>query len=98
MILVEKAQIIPGLGVQLVTVFASGREEKNLIMRDTIKNVLILEGARRFQYIFYLAIRRKLAHDQHHQEDLVVFFPNVLPRLEHLKQVRTAVKDTLNLN
>lgn len=81
-----------------MTVFASGHEEKNLIMKDTIKNVLILEGARRFQYIFYLAIRRRLAHDQRREDDLVVFFPNVLPRLEHLKQVRAAVKSTLDLN
>lgn len=105
--MIERIFIIPGLGIQLETAYGSGtRIEKELITKDSIKSVLIMEGAHRLQFIFYLALYtaqiessggRLDADGEEEGERLIVLFPNVLPKLEDLKHIREGIITTLEL-
>jgi len=53
----ESVHFMPGIGVQLESRRQSGNRDIKLISRDRIRDILILEGFRRWNCIFYLAIR-----------------------------------------
>lgn len=62
--------VIENVGLQVVTEGTRGGPKVRLLEWPTIREVLIVEGARRFQYIFYMVVR--LADPR---ADLVVLFP-----------------------
>lgn len=59
--------MIAGVGVQ---VGSEGQAGARLLEWSAIREVLIVEGARRFQYVFYMVVRLTDP-----KSDLVVLFP-----------------------
>lgn len=73
--------VIKGLGIQLSIAYKNGAVRNLLIPTEQIDAILILEGVRRMQFVYYGAIKRR------DQRALTVLFPSTLPTFEHLLAV-----------
>jgi len=62
--------ISASIGIQVVTTYKDESREERLLEWTNIKDVLIMEGARRLQFIFFMIARLK-----DDQSPSIVFFP-----------------------
>ena len=66
----ESVIINAGIGIQVNTIYNDKSRDEQLLEWASIKDVLIMEGAHRLQFIFFMIARLK--GDQSHS---IVFFP-----------------------
>mmetsp|Transcript_22465 Transcript_22465/g.28705 ORF Transcript_22465/g.28705 Transcript_22465/m.28705 type:complete len:191 (-) Transcript_22465:261-833(-) len=86
----EQVIIIPGVGVQLAQVFATGITAEHFYDIGRIRSLIICEEVTTFGVYCYLALIIKLPLEEQHgskTEMLVDCFPSTRPRLSVLKEI-----------
>lgn len=85
----ESILVISGHGVQLEKVYFGGRKVSQFIELDKIEKVIINEGFRSQDVIYYLAFIMK------NQNKLILPFESIIPRLNHLIDIYKEIKPIL---
>lgn len=85
----ESVKVLRGVGVVLETKRRSGLLQRSFFDNENIRSVIINEGVTTTDIRFYLAF---VIQNSNH---LAVAFPNLLPRLDVLRQVYTEVNALL---
>lgn len=85
----ESLLVISGHGVQLEKVYFGGRRAFQFIEIDKIEKVIINEGFRSQDVIYYLGFMMK------NQNILILPFESIFPRLNHLIDIYKEIKPIL---
>jgi hypothetical protein len=90
----ESLLIMEGIGLQLCTVYASGREITQFIDTAVISEVVIAEAVRVDRCFYYLAC---LVHGKHPRmpPQIIVPFKHLLPPLLQLEQIYCGTREVL---
>jgi len=74
----EALTVMRGLGIQLETVYRSGKAVQHFIEKKQIKDVIINEGIKSYKIVCYICILVE------GQDKMTIAFHNLLPKLELL--------------
>ncbi|KAI8866392.1 hypothetical protein GQ42DRAFT_105982, partial [Ramicandelaber brevisporus] len=85
----ESLMAMRGIGLQLKTTYRCGLTTSRFIDQRRVVDVIINEGFRRLQAIFYLAVLVD------NSRDMVVLFGNMQPSLDQLRYIRSQARSLL---
>ncbi|XP_059809419.1 phosphatidylinositol N-acetylglucosaminyltransferase subunit H isoform X1 [Hypanus sabinus] len=91
----ESMLIIGSIGVQMNTLYASGREHVNFIEMKKVKDIVINEGFYMQQVIYYLCILLIDPENPRGVSEVVPVFQSAKPRLDCLSQVYRSCQQIL---
>jgi len=90
----ESLLIVKNVGIEITTVFASGRKATKFIAWERISGTVINEVITMQQVLFYLAI---LLHGGVEEKvEIMPLFQHIMPRLECLKTIYQRLHHILN--
>ncbi|XP_078262283.1 phosphatidylinositol N-acetylglucosaminyltransferase subunit H [Rhinoraja longicauda] len=91
----ESMLIIGSIGVQMNTLYASGREHVNFIEMKKVKDIVINEGFYMQKVIYYLCILLIDPESPRGVSEVVPVFQSAKPRLDCLSQVYRSCQEIL---
>nr|CAH0102510.1 unnamed protein product [Daphnia galeata] len=90
----ESLLVVKTVGLQITTIFASGRKSAKFISWERIQGVVINETITMHQVLFYLAILLKYGHGT--TTEILPIFQHSLPRLDCLKKIYKSIHLIVN--
>ena len=90
----ESLLIMEGIGLQLCTQYASGRDVTQFIEVALISEIIITEAVRVDRCFYYIACLSR-GHEPHAEPRLIVPFRHLLPPLEQLQQIYLGARAVL---
>lgn len=92
----ESLLVIPSVGIQVSSSYASGRETTTFIEMSRIKDVVINEAVHLHQIIYYLCILLKDASGPDAVSEVVPLFQSSRPRLNCLQKIYQSCQEILS--